>query len=119
MAKRGPRRLKVTKTLSIPVWGVDSRKETVEPLLAPCLCSDIDTGMTPQEHKGRGTPKIDAFTSGQIPLPPRCLSTNCCDMRTERIPAMKKPNNRYGDISATVFQKSVIIDLAKSIIVRR
>ena len=29
----------------------------VEPLLAPCLFSDIDTGMTLQEHNGSGIPK--------------------------------------------------------------
>ena len=71
IAKIGPNRLNVTKILSIPVCGVDSRKDTVAPLLAPCLCSDIETGITPHEHKGSGTPKSEALISGQIPRPPR------------------------------------------------
>jgi hypothetical protein len=72
--------------------------------------------MTPHEHKGSGTPKSDAFNSGHTPLPPRCLSTKRWDMRTERTPATRKPNNKYGDISATMPQKSTIIDFTKSAI---
>jgi len=67
MAKIGPRRLYVTKMLSTPVWGVDSRKETVDPLLAPCLCRDMPPGLRRQEHKGSGMPKSVAFSTGRNP----------------------------------------------------
>jgi hypothetical protein len=72
--------------------------------------------MTLHEHKGRGTPKRDAFITGQSPLPPRCFSTSCFDTRTLSNPAIKKPNNRYGDISRTVFQKPIATDLTKLVI---
>jgi hypothetical protein len=96
---------------------VERRNDIVEPLLAPCLCSDIETGMTPHEHRGNGIPKTDAFSKGKNPLPPRCLSTSCCETSTDNSPATKKPNNKYGDISAIVCQKSVSISLIKSTIV--
>jgi hypothetical protein len=72
--------------------------------------------MTLQEHKGRGTPKRDALITGQIPLPPRCFSTSSFETNTLSNPAIKKPNNRYGDISRSVFQKPIAIDLIKSAI---
>ena len=109
MAKTGPRRLYVTRMLSTPVCGVDSRKETVDPLLAPCLCRDMETGITPQEHSGSGTPNRLAFSTGSMPRPPRCRSTICCETKTDSSPATKNPNSRYGDISATVAQKSTRI----------
>jgi len=93
-AKRGPSRLHVTRMLSAPVWGVESRNDIVDALLAPCLWREIDTGITPQEQSGKGTPKREAFMSGQIPFPPRCFSTVRCEMSTESIPATRKPKIR-------------------------
>ena len=80
--------------LSAPVCGVDSRNETVAPLLAPCFRSDIDTGITPHEHNGSGMPNSDALSSGQIPLPPKCRSTTAGEMNTDSNPATRKPNSR-------------------------
>ena len=36
--------------------GVEIKKEMVEPSLAPSFLICVATGMTPQEHKGKGTP---------------------------------------------------------------
>jgi hypothetical protein len=80
--------------LSTPVCGVDSKNEIVEPLLAPCLYSDIDTGITPQEHKGNGTPKIEALTNCQILVPPKWRSTISCETSIDSKPATKNPNKR-------------------------
>jgi hypothetical protein len=46
---------------STPVWGVEIRKETVEALDAPCLKKEIPVGITPQEHRGNGTPSNAAL----------------------------------------------------------
>jgi len=108
IAYTGPNKLNVTRILSTPVWGVDSRKEIVAPLLAPCFRNDIETGITPHEHNGSGTPNADAFSNGQKSLRPRCLSISPADMNTDSTPATKKPNKRYGLISASVFQKPFI-----------
>src|SRR4030042_4966726 len=97
--------------LSTPVWGVDSRKEIVAPLLAPCLCNDMETGITPHEHSGNGMPKRLALSRGPMPCPPRCRSTMRCETKTDNSPATRKPHSRYGDISATVAQKSTAICL--------
>ena len=57
------------------------------------------TGITPHEQSGNGIPNNDAFTMGNNPLPPKFRSTAAGDITTERIPAIKNPNKRYGDIS--------------------
>ena len=106
IAKRGPSRLRVTKMLSAPVCGVDRRNEIVAPLLAPCFRNDIETGITPQEQSGSGMPKREAFRRGASPFEPRCLSTDSGEIKTERMPATRKPKSRYGDISARVCQRS-------------
>ena len=57
------------------------------------------TGITPHQQSGNGIPNNDAFTMGNNPLPPKFLSTATGDITTERTPAMRNPNKRYGDIS--------------------
>jgi len=42
---------------SAPVAGVEIKKETEAPRLAPSLRRAIAVGITPQEQIGRGTPK--------------------------------------------------------------
>ena len=59
--------------LSTPVWGVETRKDTVEPFDAPDSLSVAATGITPQEHKGKGIPNIVDFRIDPISLPPICL----------------------------------------------
>ena len=58
IATTGPRRPYVTIILSIPVCGVDNKKDVIEPLDAPCFFNDAETGITEHEHKGSGTPNI-------------------------------------------------------------
>ena len=45
---------------STPVAGVEIKKLTLAPLLAPSLRIAIDVGITPQLQIGSGTPKIAA-----------------------------------------------------------
>jgi hypothetical protein len=71
--------------------------------------------MTPQEHRGSGTPNREAFITGQSPLPPRWVSTNLGEIKTESTPETKKPNNKYGDMAVNVVQKLIIIDKNASI----
>ena len=80
--------------LSMPVWGVDNRNDVTAALLAPCRKKDAETGITPHEHSGNGTPNTAAFTTGPNPPPPKCRWTNSGEMQTERMPAIMNPNNR-------------------------
>jgi len=102
--------------LSTPVCGVEIRNAVAAPLPAPWLFKETVTGITLQEHKGRGTPKTAALMIGHIPFPPRCLSTNSGETRTDKIPAEKKPKSRYGDISHNVIQNSLVQLINKSVI---
>ncbi len=61
--------------LSTPVCGVDTKKEITAPLLAPSFFNSTAVGTTPQEHSGKGTPTIDAFTTEENFSDPRCLRT--------------------------------------------
>ena len=49
--------------LSTPVCGVEVRKDTVAPLLAPSFRNDMAVGITPQEQSGKGMPKAAAFST--------------------------------------------------------
>ncbi len=60
--------------LLMPVSGVEMRKETVAPRLAPLLLSAQAAGSTLQLHKGSGAPSSAALTTAPKPLPPRCLT---------------------------------------------
>ena len=42
--------------LSTPVCGVDTKNDTVEPFDAPDSLKVAATGITPQEHRGKGIP---------------------------------------------------------------
>ena len=82
--------------LSMPVCGVESRNEVAAARLAPWRRNEATTGITPQEQSVSGTPKSVAFSTGRKPRPPKCRSTNSGKMQTERMPAARKPNSRYG-----------------------
>ena len=71
IAKGSPNIPLVINILSTPVCGVEIKNDKEEPLDAPLLYIDDDTGITPQEHKGIGTPKIDAFNIEINPGRPR------------------------------------------------
>lgn len=89
----------VARIESAPVWGVDIRNEVVAPFDTPSRRSDIAVGITPQEHKGRGMPISAAKMTERRLLCDRLLRYNLCGTNSCKIPAMRKPNSRYGDIS--------------------
>ena len=91
--------------LSTPVCGVAIKNDVVAPCDAPCLFRDTAVGNTPQEHSGNGIPSNAAFITGLNPLPDKWCAiisgfTNACN-----IPAIKNPNNIYGDISFTIARR--------------
>ena len=56
MANAGPNNDHVAAILSIPVCGVETRKDIDAALEAPFRRMAIAVGNTPHEHKGKGTP---------------------------------------------------------------
>jgi hypothetical protein len=92
IAYTGPSMPHVAMMLSMPVWGVEIRKDIVAPFDAFPLRNDIATGSTPQEHNGSGIPKIAAFTTDMTECPPRCLRIKFLSMKTWRMPAKKSPS---------------------------
>mgnify|MGYP001308799177 CR=1 FL=1 len=71
IANIGPSIPYVIKILSMPVCGVEIKNERVAPLDAPLLYKEAATGITPHEHRGIGTPKIDAFIIDNAPGLPK------------------------------------------------
>ena len=69
------------------------------PLDAPLLYKDAATGMTPHEHKGMGTPKIDALIMENGPGFPKLFEIPSFDIKTYNMPDIKKPKTKNGDIS--------------------
>ena len=57
--------------LSIPVCGVEIKKEVTDPLLAPCLLKYAETGITPHEQSGNGTPNNEARKTDVIDFLPK------------------------------------------------
>jgi hypothetical protein len=76
---------------STPVMGVDIRNESVAPLLAPDFLMEVANGITPQEHTGRGIPKIVDFTTEEILSFPKCLVTMLSGTNSCKIPAKARP----------------------------
>ncbi len=80
---------------SIPISGVLTKKDAVDPLLAPAFRSEAATGMTLQEHSGSGKPKIDDFKMLLRPGLPSWLriqekGIKACASPAKRNPASKK-----------------------------
>ena len=99
IAKGKPSSEYVASMESTPVAGVEMRKLTLAPLLAPSLRSAIDVGITPQLQIGSGTPKSAAHSTDmkldlEIFGTYRWFGTHTC-----KIPASKKPSSRNGAIS--------------------
>ena len=108
----GPSKPYVTIILSMPVWGVENKKEVTAPLEAPCFLSEADTGITEHEHNGRGTPKIDALNIDKIPCRlPRFFSIISFEMKIDNKPANRNPWIKYGDIANNKFQILIFQDL--------
>ena len=90
---------------SAPVVGVDTRKLSVELLLAPSFLSEAATGITPHEQIGKGTPNNDALKIDQKLFLPKWRVMNFVPKNTCSNPAMNIPNNRYGAMES---QRSTI-----------
>lgn len=76
---------------STPVMGVEIRKESVAPLLAPDFLIDVAKGITPQEQTGRGMPNIVDFTTEEILSLPKCLVTILSGTSSCKTPAKSNP----------------------------
>jgi hypothetical protein len=55
------RREYVRRIESTPLSGVDMRKDKQAPLFAPCFFIPATAGTTPQDQRGIGIPKRDAY----------------------------------------------------------
>ena len=78
--------------LSTPVCGVEIKNERVAPLEAPRLYIDVETGITPHEQRGMGTPKSAAFIMDIKPGAPTCFVIISLEITRYNIPDIKKPN---------------------------
>ena len=101
----------VARIESTPVAGVEMRKLTLAPLLAPSFRRAIDVGITPQLQIGSGTPNRAAHSTDmkfdlEILGTYRWFGTHTCKM-----PASKKPSSRNGAIS----ENSVINSCTKTL----
>jgi hypothetical protein len=102
---------------STPVSGVEMRKETVAPLLAPCRRSPSAVGSTPQEHSGSGAPMAEAqSTDFTLPALKKRISV-LAGTSTASTPASAKPNSRKIEASFRIDQISCVTRIRKSIIV--
>lgn len=69
IAITGPNNAYDTDIESTPVSGVATKNEDVADVEAPLLLNSVATGITPQEHKGKGAPINAAFIIADLPWP--------------------------------------------------
>src|SRR5918996_3380470 len=101
---------------STPVSGVETKKETVAPLVAPWRLSPSAVGSTPQEQSGNGAP-ITAPQSTDLTLPvPKKRSMVRAGTTTASTPASAKPNSRKMAASFRIHQICSVTWSRKSII---
>ena len=86
-----------------------------ERLIRLCCYVCFHLQRPPHEHNGSGTPKSEALITGHIPPLPRCASISFGDISTDIMPATKKPNSRYGDMTVNVIQNCCEISIRRSI----
>ena len=79
---------------STPVSGVEMRKETVAPRVAPCRASPSAVGSTPHEQRGRGVPIADAQSTDLIRPARKSRISVPAGTRTARTPARTNPSRR-------------------------
>lgn len=105
----------VAKIESTPVIGVEMRKDSVAPLLAPLFFILLARGITPQEQTGRGIPKIVDFITEEILSFPRCFVTMESGTSSCKMPAKTSPKRMYGAIallrSASALKKRINISI--------
>ena len=85
------------------------RKESVAGLDAPCLRSATAVGITPQEHKGSGTPKSAARKTAPIVFEPMYLTIDSADKNARIKAAIKNPNKIKTLASSMMFHDAWII----------
>ena len=94
-------------------------KATVAPRDAPSRRSEIAVGITPHEHKGSGMPNNVAHNTDLKFSFARCFSKKPVGTKTCRIPAIRKPNRRYGAIWQSMLMNVWRIFMVKSFYVLR
>ena len=72
--------------------GVEIKKESVEPLLAPLFLMLVARGITPQEQTGRGIPKIVALMTDHTESLPKWFLTIVSGTISCKKPAKISPN---------------------------
>ena len=84
--------------LSTPVWGVETRKDTVDPLDAPESLRVAATGITPHEHRGIGIPSTVALKIDKKFFEPICFKIKRLSTNMEISPDTTIPNSKKGAI---------------------
>ena len=79
---------------STPVSGVEMRNDMVAPRPAPLRRSATDTGTTPHEQIGRGTPSSEARAMFRLRAPPSRRVIMASGRSTRSAPAATNPSNR-------------------------
>ena len=102
IANAGPRSDHVATMLSTPVCGVDIRNDVDAARDAPLRRMAIAVGSTPHEHNGSGMPINADLATDLHPVPDKCRANVFCGINACIKPAIRKPNNIYGDISLSM-----------------
>ena len=90
---------------------MDTKKDNVAGLLAPCFLNEAETGNTPQEQRGRGIPISTPLIIERHPFTPKYLIILFRDKNIFNNPATPNPNKRKGDISTKRVNAEIIISL--------
>jgi hypothetical protein len=93
-AKGHPIMAPVISMESTPVCGVEIKNDTVDAFEAPDLKNDIPVGITPHEHKGKGTPMAEALKLDHKDEPPKCFWAKLRGIKICKTPANRNPNKR-------------------------
>ena len=104
-AMTGPSRAYVSRMDVTLVSGVEIRKESVAPRLAPRLRSVTAVGSTLQEHSGKGTPMSVASTTERVRAPRNKPTIASARTSPSNRPASRKPTSRKRDDSTSRLQK--------------
>ena len=90
---------------------MEIKNDVVAPLLAPCFLKYADTGITPQEQRGKGIPNNVAIKIEKYESPPKYFLIVSTVKKIDKIPEINKPKIRKGEISLSksqMFRKNSI-----------
>ena len=102
---------------SIPDSGVEIRKAVIAPLFAPFFFKSVAAGNTPQDQRGRGTPKKAAFKTEENLPAPKWLIMKAGLSTTLSMPAIRMPKRIYTEESSKMLQDSLKMPSIRLIIV--